>query len=211
VAARPQAKRRGNPQTESSVFLNIPYDSQFENLYLAYIAAISAFGFAPRAGIEIPGGERRLDRILELIASCRYSIHDLSRVEIDPSPPRTPRFNMAFEVGLVVAWQKTSRSKHIWFVCEKQVRRLEKSLSDLAGTDPYIHEGRIDGVFRQLANAFVRSSRQPTVQQIRKIYFELRRKLPGILNSSGARSPFEARVFKDLCIIASASADITVA
>jgi hypothetical protein len=31
-----------------SVFLNIPYDSAFENLYLAYIAGLSAFGLIPR-------------------------------------------------------------------------------------------------------------------------------------------------------------------
>lgn len=50
-----------------SVFLNIPYDSQFENLFLAYIAAISAFGFIPRATLEIPSSQMRLERILGLI------------------------------------------------------------------------------------------------------------------------------------------------
>src|SRR5882672_2242877 len=64
-----------------SVFLNIPYDAGFENLLLAYIAAISAFGFTPRATLEIPFGQRRLDRILALIHEAQYSIHDLSRVQ----------------------------------------------------------------------------------------------------------------------------------
>jgi hypothetical protein len=50
------------------VFVNVPYDSQFENLFLAYIAAISAFGFIPRATLEIPSNRPRLDRILDLIA-----------------------------------------------------------------------------------------------------------------------------------------------
>jgi hypothetical protein len=50
------------PAARISVFLNIPYDEAFENLLLAYISAISAFGFAPRATLEIPFGERRLDR-----------------------------------------------------------------------------------------------------------------------------------------------------
>jgi hypothetical protein len=47
--------RGGKPK---SVFLNIPYDSVFENLLLAYIAAISAFGFTPRATLEIPFKQR---------------------------------------------------------------------------------------------------------------------------------------------------------
>ena len=69
-------------------------------MYLAYIAALTAYGMTPRATLEIPGGARRLDRIVELIAGCRYSFHDLSRVEIDPIDPPTHRLNMAFELGL---------------------------------------------------------------------------------------------------------------
>ena len=73
--------RRNSPRgRERSVFLNIPYDAGFQRLYLAYIAGISAFGLVPRATLEIPTSERRLDRIIALIDECAYSIHDLSRV-----------------------------------------------------------------------------------------------------------------------------------
>ena len=82
------------------VFLNIPYDDPFQSLCLAYICGITAFGFFPRATLEIPGGSRRLDRIFKLIQSCRFSVHDLSRVELDKKFPPTPRFNMPFELGL---------------------------------------------------------------------------------------------------------------
>jgi hypothetical protein len=88
-----------------SVFLNIPYDDAFENPLLAYIAGISAFGFVPRATLEIPFGERRLQRILKLIES---SIHDLSRVQLDRNAPRTPRFNMPFDLGLTLEWAMPS-------------------------------------------------------------------------------------------------------
>ncbi len=90
------------PRTRESTFLNIPYDPSFTKLYLAYIAGVSSFGLLPRATLEIPGGEPRLDRILSLIRSCAYSLHDLSRVQLDPHPPKTPRFNMPFELGLAV-------------------------------------------------------------------------------------------------------------
>jgi hypothetical protein len=66
-ARKPTRRRHGAPKPRfdaGSVFLNIPYDADFENLFLAYISAISAFGFTPRATLEIPFGQRRLDRIL---------------------------------------------------------------------------------------------------------------------------------------------------
>jgi hypothetical protein len=85
-------------------FLNIPYDKRFESLYLAYIVGLTAFGFLPRATLGVPRDTRRLERIFNLIQSCEYSVHDLSRIELDRHPPRAPRFNMPFELGLAVAW-----------------------------------------------------------------------------------------------------------
>ncbi|MGA9896888.1 MAG: hypothetical protein WBQ09_02230, partial [Terriglobales bacterium] len=89
---------------QDAVFLNIPYDPQFERLYLAYIVGLTVLGFVPRATLGIPSGARRLERIFGLIQRCRYSVHDLSRVQLDRNAPRTPRFNMPFELGIAVAW-----------------------------------------------------------------------------------------------------------
>jgi hypothetical protein len=207
-------KRRGRLQRSrrrpADVFLNIPYDQKFQKLYIAYIAGLSAFGLVPRATLEIRSSTRRLDRILALLKACPYAIHDLSRVELDVRPPRTPRFNMPFELGLSVAWGKFGSGSHAWFVYEAKSRRISKSLSDLNGTDVYIHGRRIDGVFRELCNTFVRSGRQPSVQQMWRIYREVRSSLPTILRAAGARSAFGARVFKEICVVASASADRNV-
>ena len=192
------------PRTGVSVFLNIPYDASFRDLYLAYIAGVSSFGLVPRATLEIPSGERRLDRILSLIRSCAYSLHDLSRVELDPHPPRTPRFNMPFELGLAVSWQKLKRANHTWFVFEAMQRRAEKSLSDISGTDVYIHNGNVRGVFTQLCNAFVRLKSQPTTQDMEQTYLRLRDLLPEFQTQTGADSPFEARIFRDLVVAARA-------
>jgi DNA-binding protein HU-beta len=84
--------------SRDSAFLNIPYDDRYANLYFAFIAGLCAFGLEPRATLEIATGERRLDRIFDLMTSCHYSFHDLSRVQIDHVAPRTPRFNMPFEL-----------------------------------------------------------------------------------------------------------------
>lgn len=187
-----------------SLFLNIPYDSSFRNLYLAYIAGVTSFGLVPRATLEIPGGERRLDRILSLIQTCAYSLHDLSRVQLDHHSPKTPRFNMPFELGLVVSWQKLISPKHTWFVFEAMQRRAEKSLSDISGTDVYIHNRNVRGVFTQLCNAFVRLRNQPSANDMERIYHGLKDLLPKLQEQSGARSPFEARVFRDLVVAARA-------
>jgi hypothetical protein len=189
---------------KNRVFLNVPYDAAFENLLLAYIAGISAFGFTPRATLEIPFSRRRLERIKSLISASQYSIHDLSRVQLDRAAPRTPRFNMPFELGLAVG---IGRANHAWIVCEARRHRVKKSLSDLDGTDVYVHDGTVRGVLRELCNAFVRTRRQPTVKQMLQIYRILRSRFAGILRAAGASDPYNARVFRDLCVLASAAAD----
>jgi len=75
----PRAGQRQRPKpADDYAFLNLPDDANFEPLFLAYIAGVSAFGLLPRTPLEIPGGGRRLDRIFDLLRGCRYSIHDLS-------------------------------------------------------------------------------------------------------------------------------------
>lgn len=191
----------------NAVFLNIPYDDRFRRLYLAYIVGLVHLGLEPRVTLGIPGGDRRLDRIMDLIQGCRYSIHDLSRVELSRGEPRTPRFNMPFELGLTVAWSKQYPHRHTWFVCESRAYRLQRSLSDLGGTDPNIHGGTIEGVMRELCNAFVRPAQQmPTIPQMMRTYRVLSKAAVAIQRSAGAVSLFEARVFSDLSFAATAIA-----
>ena len=124
-------------KSRDEVFLNIPYDKKFERLFLAYIAGISASGMVPRATLEITDSSRRLEKILKLTRSCDYSVHDLSRMQLDRAKPRVPRFNMPFELGLCVAdanRQKGQRQN--WFVFEAVANRVDKSLSDLRGQTP---------------------------------------------------------------------------
>ena len=203
MSRRTSSRRDGDPH---SVFLNIPYDKQFGEMYLAYIAGLSSFGLVPRATLEIPGGERRLNRIfLDLIKACRYSVHDLSRVQLDRHPPPIPRFNMPFELGLAIAWSNLKKQSDSWFVFETMNRRLQKSLSDLDGTDVYIHDGTASGVFRELTNAFVRSRRQPTIPQMQEVYAGPQKALPRIRRDAGAKSIFSAGVLKELLVVAGAS------
>jgi hypothetical protein len=187
------------PRVEpDSVFLNIPYDARFQPLYLAYIVGLTELGLKPKATLAIPGGARRLDRIFELLQGCRYSVHDLSRVELDKAPPPTPRFNMPLELGLAIAWAKLNPGRHTWFVCESIDRRAQKSVSDLNGSDFNIHNGTPEGVMRELNNAFVRPVYRPTVPKMMRSYEALKRLLPTLKSNSGSTSVFTARMFADL-------------
>ena len=193
-------------RSRKDVFLNVPYDKRYEDLYLAFLAGLCGFGLIPHATIEIPGSTRRLDRILSLIRSCRYSFHDLSRVELSQTPPPTPRFNMPFELGLAVAIAKMGRRKHEWFVFESARHRLNKSLSDLAGTDPYIHEGTSRGVLGALVNALSRSRHRPTVRDLEMVFKGLKKTATVIKKDLQTDSLFDARPFHELVIAARVSA-----
>jgi hypothetical protein len=191
-----------------AVFLNFPYDRQFVPLYVAYITGVCSFGLVPRVALELPGGERRLDRIVELILSCRYSFHDLSRVELDLRRPQTPRMNMPFELGLTVMASYYNPKRHTWCIFEKDYRRVLKSLGDLAGSDVYSHGGRPIGVLRQIANALVVEDRQPDMRRLLAIYREVKTALPIILKNRGAKSCYEAAVFRDLVYAAQKAATV---
>jgi hypothetical protein len=186
-----------------SAFINIPYDPGYEEHFLAYIAGIAAYGLIPRATLELTSGERRLDRIFELIAVCKYSFHDLSLVKLDRRPPATPRFNMPFELGLVIGWQKAAPSDHGWFVFESSPHRIQKSLSDLNGTDPFIYGPTPGGILREIRNALARHDVRPTAEQMWDMFDVLKEDLtPHMLRQTGASWVFEPRAFADLVVMA---------
>jgi len=198
--------------SRKSVFLNIPYDEKFRRLYLAYISGLAHIDLRPRATIEIPGGQNRMDKIFDLIRSCPYSIHDLSLVQLDRTQPATPRFNMPFELGLAVACARIDHPPHDWFVFESMPRRLSKSLSDLSGIDPYIHRGTVEGVMRELCNCFSRQtpSERTSVSEMLKTYRVVSHLSEEVRRKTRARSLFEASVFERLCFVASTAAGLPV-
>jgi hypothetical protein len=161
----------GRRSRKSDVFFNVPYDTEYEPLYLALIAGLTGLGLVPRCVLEIPSNKARLDRILDLIKECGSSLHDLSRVK--PSGG-IPRFNMPFEAGLAVAWAQLS-GKHRWFALEEKSFRIQKSLSDLNGFDPLIHGGTAAGVLRALVNAFGRPNYPVTAAHLQAILTPLQK------------------------------------
>ena len=189
----------------NAVFLNVPYDEEFRSLYIAYIVGLYQLGLVPHLASEIPGGTRRLERIFELIKSCRYSIHDLSRIELSIAPSAVPRFNMPLELGMTITWANLNPEIHTWFVLESEPYRLQRLASDLNGTDPYIHNGTTEGILRELCNAF-RRDRSPSVPEMFKAYRLVESALNSILQKNGTGNPYDRSVFMDLCWLSSSLA-----
>jgi len=88
---------RPQPAYEKSVFINCPFDSEYRDLMLANVFAVSAHGLVPRSARETQGeAEPRFSRILATKAASKYSIHDLSRSTgeaVRISPGSTCRWN----------------------------------------------------------------------------------------------------------------------
>jgi hypothetical protein len=191
----------------NGVFLNVPYDEEFSSLYVAYIVGLCQLGMVPHLATEIPGGGRRLNRIVQLIQSCRYSIHDLSRVELSVAPTAVPRFNMPLELGMTITWEILNPDQHTWFVCESEPYRLQRSVSDLNGTDPYIHNGTPEGVMRELCNAFPHD-RTLSVPNMLEVYRFVNGLLDAILRRKGTRNPYDRSVFDELYWLSSRTTDL---
>ncbi len=196
------------PQIDlQGVFLNIPYDDEFRSLYVAYIVGLTNLGLVPHIASEIPGGARRLDRVLALIKSCRYSIHDLSRVELSASPQGTPRFNMPLDLGMTIAWADLYPKRHTFFVFESEPYRIQRSTSDLNGTDAGIHQGTPGGVLSELRSAFWRAD-APTVPKMLEVHLFVESSLDAILTRNAAESAYAPSVFLEIRWLATKVAEL---
>lgn len=125
-----------------SVFLNCPFDPAYRPLLFATIFAVHYCGFLARAALEISdSSQTRLTSLFDLIAQCRYGIHDLSRTSLDP-PNGLPRFNMPFELGIFLGCKRFGPARHRLkssIVLDSEPYRYQQFLSDIAGQDILSH------------------------------------------------------------------------
>ena len=186
-------------------FINIPYAKRYERVYLAFIAGIAGHGLLPIAAVHDPSSRYQLDRIYDLIASAHFSFHDLSWMSLDRKSPRTPRLNMAFELGLAVAIARNAGPKHEWFVFDTVPYRLDKALSDLGGVRPKIHDFTAEGVLRALMNALGRHEHRPTLTGLLEIYGEVE-KVARRIKRTYSNDLFDTRPFAELVLTAGEAA-----
>jgi hypothetical protein len=126
-----------------SVFINCPFDSDYQPTLHAITFAILYFNFVPRSALEeTDSGESRLSKIQRIVHDCRFGVHDISRAEADG---KLPRFNMPFECGIYYGALRYSANRfsvrrHV-LVLDSEKHRSDKTLSDLKGNDGKCHFG----------------------------------------------------------------------
>jgi hypothetical protein len=139
-------QRKNNVAASSprDVFINCPFDSEFEPGFRALVFAVAACGFRVRCAKEMDDAtETRIDKLYRIIEQSRFGIHDLSRTELDQTN-RLPRFNMPLELGLFLGAKRfgdDEQRKKRAIVMDTEQYRFGKFISDLAGMDITPHGG----------------------------------------------------------------------
>ena len=181
--------RKSGPDPQA-VFLNVPYDRDYEPIFIALVAALLALGRKPRCTLELKDrGQGRPKRICQLLEGTGVSLHDLSRVQ----PPA--RFNMPFELGLAFALRKYRR-RHQWYILEDRIGRLDRTLSDLKGTEQHFHGGRPRLAISSVLDVLGTTRKAPDPERIRTLADELDRVANALKRRYGRRDIFYPAPFR---------------
>lgn len=173
------------------VFINCPFTKDYRPLLECMVFTVLACGFRPRTALEASdGGDVRLDKIIRLIRESSYSIHDLSVVELDEIN-NLPRFNMPFELGLVIGCKKLAGKKYAsrsLLILERTNFTYQKCLSDIAGQDTRAHNDTPRTLVRIVRTWLLQESSRTNIpgdQRIFTAYTKFSDALPAICEGSG--------------------------
>jgi hypothetical protein len=126
---------------EQNVFINCPFDAEYASIFEAIVFAVNDAGFRPKCARErLDSSQVRLQKIAALISASRYSIHDLSRTELDVVNA-LPRFNMPLELGMDLGCKEfhPDCSDKSLLIFDSEQYRFQKFVSDLGGQDIQQH------------------------------------------------------------------------
>lgn len=145
------------------VFINCPFDPGYKPLFNAIAFAVFKLGFKPRCALEVDdSGEVRADKIQRIIEQCRYGIHDISSVALDPNTG-LPRFNMPLELGLYLGCKRfgaDAQRRKACLILDSEPYRYRAFISDIAGQDIHAHGGRLEQAIIEVRDWLVAASRR---------------------------------------------------
>jgi len=159
---------------DRSVFINCPFDSDYLSLLRPLLFTVASFGFEPRIASErSDSAEIRLDKIVRLIRSSRYSIHDISRLRAKAAGDFS-RFNLPFELGIDRGAQligtKRMRTK-CCLMLERDQHDFRIALSDLAGVDIKSHQDEPVQIVRAVRDWFVETVGLRSVASATQVWY----------------------------------------
>jgi len=170
----------------ASVFINCPFDKQYQPIFDATVFCVVACGFGPRCTLELTdAGEVRIENIYRLIAQCNHSIHDISRTEVEDQPYRLPRFNMPLELGIFLGAKRFGgrSSRKRCLIMDRAPYRYKRFISDIGGQDIKAHCTRPVNAIRQVRDWLQFAPGKAAIPGGTKIwqdYQRFRRELPVI-------------------------------
>ncbi len=171
----------------NSVFINVPFDRRYKRLFDALVFAVHDCGCVARCAKEHGDSSQiRIEKLYQIIAECRFGIHDLSRTTLD-SGSRLPRFNMPLELGIFLGAKRygiaTQRTKSC-LILDRDPYRYQIYCSDISGQDIRPHheraENAIAAVRDWLRTARHTSSQIPGAKRMVERYLEFRINLPAL-------------------------------
>lgn len=125
-----------------NVFINCPFDGEYQDLFYAMIFTIYNCSYFPRCAMEIEdAGETRISKIFNIISECKFGIHDISRTELAQGNG-LPRFNMPLELGMYLGAKRYGDKKQKLKTClvlDREQYRYQIYISDIAGQDIRSH------------------------------------------------------------------------
>lgn len=157
---------------ETNVFINCPFDDDFKPLLKSLIFELFYLGFTPRLSQTLSSSSIRIEQIKELIRTCKYGIHDLSRSK-PMSKGDLPRFNMPYELGLDIGAQEFGKGKlktKRILILETDPYHYQKVLSDIAGQDVENHNDDSKTLITKVRNWFSINFPQKTIAGQREIW-----------------------------------------
>lgn len=136
----------------TNVFVNCPFSADYEDFFRAIVFTVIRTGFVARCALEVDdASQNRFEKICEIIAECRYGVHDISKVELDTSS-NLPRFNMPLELGLFLGAKRFgNQPKKKCLIFDRDQYRYQKFISDIAGQDIHAHHGATNTLIEKLA------------------------------------------------------------
>lgn len=154
----PSAAQPRERHPAGSVFINCPYDPEYEPLFDTLIFTVVCCGFTPRSATDSGiVAESRMERIFSAIFDSNYSIHDLSRCQGE-GERMLARFNMPLELGIAMTWRRAggaAPARHDWLVLVPKDAPYTQLVSDLAGFDLTRYDGTPDALVRRVMSWLV--------------------------------------------------------
>jgi hypothetical protein len=157
------------------VFINCPFDSDYQRFFYAIVYAVLRSGFSPRCALETDdASENRFEKICAIVGQCRFGIHDISRTELDRQTG-LPRFNMPLELGVFLGAKRfggTAQKSKRCLVLDRDRHRFRSFMSDISGQDIHSHGNDSAVLLREVSSWLRDQSRDQKVPGGRKMVAE---------------------------------------